>query len=236
MKNTAKKEKASLVTRLRVFLRRPLISGLLIVVPLGITVFVLKFLYDFTAGRLAPLIRTVLDPMPHYAAPAVACALLFSIVYFVGMIASAVVGRRLIALAEAFIQRLPLVKSVYGASKQVVESFSFQNQRPESRAVALVEFPCPGMKSIGFVTGTLRMPDGRLFCRVFIPTTPNITVGLFLLVPIDEVYRCETPIDEAVKMVVSGGILGADRLMLQRGSQAMFTTTSPSAEEDEEEL
>ncbi len=243
--------------KLRALLRRPLISGLLIVVPLGITVFVLKFLYDFTAGRLSPLIRRVLNPMPEfydstaqsisplarkvidlvpdYAAPAMSVFLLFALVYLAGMIASAVVGRRLIGLGEAIIERIPLVKSVYGASKQVVESLSFEKQGSEPKTAAVIEFPCSGMKCIGFVTGKMRLQDGRVFYRVFVPTTPNITVGLFQLVAPEDVYKCDLPVDEAVKIVVSGGILGPNRLKLTRASHAPFEAAAADHDADDTE-
>ena len=228
-----KREKMSVLGRLRSLLQGPLISGLLIVIPLGITVFVLKLLYDFTAGRLSPPIRKLLGPVQDYAAPIISIVLLFGVVYLVGMIASAVVGRRLIAIAETLIQRIPLVKSVYGASKQMVESLSFQKQGTEPRTAALIEFPYPGMKCVGFITGKIRLPDGRVFYKVFVPTTPNITVGLFQLVAPEDVHRCELPIDDAVKMVVSGGILGPDRLKLTRASQAPIEPAQPSDEDDE---
>lgn len=214
-------------------LRRPLISGLIILVPLGTTIFVLKFLYDFTAGRISPLIREAIGPLPDYAVPAVSMFLLFASVYFIGIVASVFVGRKLIALAEAFIHRIPLVKSVYSASKQIVESVSFQGKGAEPRTAALIEFPRAGMKTVGFVTGKLQTPDGRIFYRVFIPTTPNITVGLFQLVAPEDVYKCELPVDEAVKMMVSGGIIGPSHLKITRASQAPIEP-APHPEDDED--
>jgi len=226
-------KRESITTRIRSAVQRPLVSGLLVVVPLGITVFVLKFLYDFTAGRLAPLVKRFVEPTGSYAVPVFSVILMLLGVYLIGMITSAVVGRRLIAFAEAFIQRIPIVKSVYGASKQIVEALSFQKKGAEPRTVALIEFPYAGMKTMGFLTGKLRLGDGRVYYKVFVPTTPNITVGLFELVAQEDVYRCDIPMDEAVKMVVSGGIIGPERLKLRRATQDP-PEAAPSSDEDEE--
>ena len=228
-----KQSRPTSAVRLRVLLRRPLISGLIILVPLGTTIFVLKFLYDFTAGRIAPLVTKVAGPIPDYAVPAVSVFLLFAAVYFIGMAANVFLGRKLIAFAEALIHRIPLVKSVYSASKQIVESVSFQEKGAEPRTAALIEFPRAGMKTVGFVTGKLQFSDGRIFYRVFIPTTPNITVGLFQLVAPEDVYKCELPVDEAVKMMISGGIIGPDRMRITRASQAPIEPP-PRSDEDED--
>ncbi|NLV46592.1 MAG: DUF502 domain-containing protein [Candidatus Hydrogenedentes bacterium] len=213
-------KKTPLPGRLWILLRKPMVSGLLVVVPVGITVFVLKLLYDFTAGQLAPIVRTYVDPIPDHTSPIVAIFLLLVMVYFVGMITAAVVGRKLIALVERIIQSIPFVKSVYGASKQIVQALYFKNKPAEPKTPAIVEFPRPGMKSIGFVLGKVHFHDGRLFYRVFIPTTPNITVGLLQLMAPEDVYKCELSIDEAVKIVVSGGLLGPDEMTLTPASQA----------------
>lgn len=209
-------------------------SGLLVVVPVGITVFVFKLLYDFTAGQLAPIVRKYIDPIPDHTSPIVAIFLMFALVYFIGMVTAAVVGRKLIALMEGIIQSIPFVKSVYSASKQIVQSLHFKNKSSEPKTPAIVEFPCPGMKSIGFVLGKVHFHDGRLFYRVFIPTTPNITVGLLQLMAPEDVYNCKLSIDDAVKIVVSGGLLGPDEMTLTPASRTPVESSSvPDDDEDD---
>ncbi len=211
-------------------LRKPLISGLLVLVPAGITLFVLKFLYDFTAGRISPFIRSHIEPIPDYISPVVACLFLFVFVYLTGMVAGAVAGRRLIRLAETLIKRIPFVKSIYGASKQVVRAVAIQKKGGEPKVPVIVEFPCRGMKAVGFAMGRIRLHDGREFFRVFIPTTPNITVGLLQLVPVDDVWHCGLTLDEAVKVVVSVGILGPEVMTLTPAA-----TASPELPDDDED-
>lgn len=221
------RKQMSLWARLRLNTRDRLLSGMLVIVPLGITVYVLRFLYGFTAGRLTTMVQDVFGPLPFYAVPAVSVAILLFFLYLVGLVANVVVGRKLIALAEAVIRRIPLVKSVYGASKQVVEAFSFQNRDAEARTVALVAFPHTGMLTVALLTGKTRLGDGRVYYTAFIPTTPNVSVGLFELIAPEDVYRCSMPVEEAVKMVVSGGILGPQRLRLTRASQTREPDRNP---------
>ncbi|HOH29944.1 MAG TPA: DUF502 domain-containing protein [Candidatus Hydrogenedentes bacterium] len=213
-------------------LRKPLISGLLVVVPAGITLFVMKFLYSFTAGRISPLIRSHIEPIPDYISPVVACLVLFLFVYGTGMVAGRVAGRKLIRLAEALITRIPLVKTIYIASKQVVRAVAIQKKGGEPKVPVVVDFPCRGMKAIGFAVGRVRIPGGRDYFRVFIPTTPNISVGLLQLVPVEDVYHCGLTLDEAVKTVVSVGILGPDRLVL---TPAAAPACRASAEDDDDD-
>lgn len=228
------RKKLPLWTRLRHDTRRRLISGLLIIVPLGITAFVLRLLYNFTAGRLTPFIKEWLGEIPEYAVPLTAVILLFALLYLVGLTAGVVVGRQFIALTEALIRRIPLVKSVYGASKQVVESLSLQDKSGDERVAALIEFPRPGMKTVGFVTGKAQLADGQTYYRVFIPTTPNVTVGLFELVAPNDLQFCALSVEEAVKMVVSGGILGPEILKVRSASRGVVDTPQPVDEEEEE--
>ncbi|HOH43519.1 MAG TPA: DUF502 domain-containing protein [Candidatus Hydrogenedentes bacterium] len=215
--------------------RKPLISGLLIVVPMGVTAFVLKLLYAFTAGRLSPFVRKYIDPVPDYTSPVIASILLFAFIYFMGLIASVVVGKKLIALFENLIQTIPFVKSIYKASKQVVESLTFAQEDTAFKIPVLIEFPCPGMKCIGLALGTIRCRDGREYYNVFVPTTSNITVGLYLLVAPEDVYKCDLTIDEAVKIIVSGGILGPEQMDLTSAAITPLGAPMEEEEDDDEE-
>ena len=234
LKEDNMQRRSSLAGRLWIWLRKPMVSGLLVVVPLGITVFVFKLLYDFTAGQMAPIVRKYVDPIPDHTSPIVATFLLLVVVYFIGLVAAVVVGRKLIALVERIIQSIPFVKSIYSASKQIVQALQFKNTPSEPKTPAIVEFPCPGMKSIGFVLGKVRFYDGRLFYRVFIPTTPNITVGLLQLMAPEDVYKCELSVDEAVKVVVSGGLLGPDCMTLTRATRAPLVNPVPMDDSDDD--
>lgn len=215
-----RRKQISMWQRFRRDMRMRLVSGLLVIVPLGVTAFALGFLYDLTAGRLAPHIEQWCGPMPEYVVMGISVLAFLGGVYLVGLIATFLLGRQLIAFAETFIQRIPVVKTVYTASKQVVEGFSPQTGDAASREAILIDFPAPGMRAVGFLTGRVRLPDGREYVKVFVPTTPNVTVGLFQIVALHEAYHCNLTAEEAIKMILSAGIVAPSRLTLTPMSES----------------
>lgn len=229
------KSKMTLWKRIWRTLQRPLISGLVIVIPISITLFVLKLAYDFTAGHLEPIIKKIIEPNPLYLSPIIACIFLFILVYLVGLLASVVLGRKLIGFFEAAINKIPYIKFLYGTSKQIVQSLFTSKQNMKEKMPVLVEFPRPGMKCIGFTLGKVVFCDGREFYRVFIPTTPNITIGLLQFVAAKDVYQCELSFDDAVKMVVSGGILGGEHIKYIRVTHVSLDAESATEGRDEDE-
>ncbi len=194
-------------------IRQRLISGLLVVVPLGLTVYILRFLYDLTAGRLAPFTRPLFGPpFPDYVIPALSVLFLAIVTYGVGLVASAVAGRTLIGLAEAVLERIPLVKTIYGASKQVVQTLSFSDEGNDFKSVVLIDFPRPGMKVFALVTGKILLKnahDGTVSAcyKLFAPTTPNPTSGYLEFVPEDMVETLDISVEDAIKMLMSGGLV-----------------------------
>lgn len=187
-------------------LRNRLLSGVLVLVPLAVTILVLQLLFNSLTGFIRPPLRPLLPDVPESVLTAIAFVAGLLIVYGVGAITSLVVGRRLIRLGEAVLLKLPVVKSIYSASKQVVDTFSASNMRA-FKSVVLVEFPRPGSLALGFVTGTMADGEGRELYRLFVPTTPNPTSGFLVIVPKDDVHFTDIGVEDGIKMIVSGGML-----------------------------
>ena len=225
--------KPSLWAQIKLIFRSRLLSGMLVIVPLGITVFVLNTLYDYTAGRLVPVVKTFQGELPDYAVPAMSIVVLIVSVYLIGFVATVVVGRQIFSLTEAIIRRTPLAKTIYGASKQVVEAISFREQGSTFSAAVLVEFPFPGMKAVGFMTGSMHGADGKDYFTVFIPTTPNISVGLFELVAPEDLLWCDLSVEEAIKMALSAGLIAPERIVVRPGTEARFTRPTPDDLDEE---
>ncbi|MBN1125496.1 MAG: DUF502 domain-containing protein [Sedimentisphaerales bacterium] len=132
--------------------------------------------------------------------------ILFLFLYIVGSIGQVVLGKKMInTLEHAFLQ-VPLVRNIYSASKQVVDAISLQ-RKAVFQSVVLIEFPRPGFKAIGFLTGHLDDTQGKKYCRVFIPTTPNPTTGFLEIIPSEEVVTTKLTVEEAFKMIISGGLV-----------------------------
>jgi uncharacterized membrane protein len=181
-------------------------SGLVVLIPLVITVAVIRFVFDFMSGILLPVIDPALADWPALARAALSVLILLVIVYFLGALAANIVGRRVLALGEGVVLRLPFVKSIYSVSKQVVAAFQGQGTKA-FKSVVFVEFPQPGMRAVGFVTSEMKREDGSVWNTVFVPTTPNPTTGFLQLVPKDSLEQTGYTVEEGIKMVMSLGVL-----------------------------
>jgi len=197
---------------LKAIIRRRIVSGLLVVVPVGLTIFILRFLYQLTAGQLTPMMRPLFRTLPDYAVPAASILLLLLLTYAIGVLARVFIGRKIIGLLDLVLENIPLVKTVYGASKQVVQTLSLQDDASQFKSIVLVDFPRKGMKAFAFVTGKIEFKDEetgvvRPHYRVFVPTTPNPTSGYLEFVPVDEVEPCGISTEDAVKSIISAGLV-----------------------------
>lgn len=181
-------------------------SGLVVLIPLVVTVAVIRFLFDFTSGILLPIVDPAVATWPPGARAALSLAILLVVTYVLGAVAAHVVGRRVLQLGERLVLRLPFVKVVYATSKQVVAAFQGQ-QRKAFKSVVFVEFPRPGMRAVGFVTNRVELEDGSAWETVFVPTTPNPTTGFLQLVPAGSLVRTDYTVEDGVKMIMSLGVL-----------------------------
>ena len=196
------------MTRLIQHIRARLISGVLVLVPLAVTLKVLQILFRLVLGYVWPIARILpRDWLPEYVAGLVAFVILLGFLYVIGTLTRMMLGRRLMKWGESLLVRIPLVNSVYTWTKNLVDLLV----RKEPRAfgqVVLVDFPYPGCHAIGFVGGVGTSEDGRRVVRVFLPTTPNPTSGYLLLLDEQKVKPLPISVEEALRLVVSGGILG----------------------------
>ncbi len=192
-------------------LRRYFITGLLIWIPIGITFWVMDFLVgtlDQSLALLPASWRTEAWIGMHI--PGMGVLLTLAIVTLTGVVAANFIGQRLLAFWEGLLARIPVVRSIYYGVKQVSDSLLASNGQSFRKAV-LLQFPMPGTWTIGFITGT---PGGEVARHlpgdsvgVFIPLTPNPTAGYFLLVPANEVIELEMSVEEALKYIISMGIV-----------------------------
>jgi len=208
--------------------RKRMLSGLLLLLPFYVTLLVIKWLFRLVAGLLTPVLvfvlRQLLGPAAREAIPqgyisaaatVLSVVVLVLLVYTIGAIAQFVVGRRMIHFGEGLMLKIPLAGTIYSATKQVVQAMSLPS-KAAFKSVVLVEFPRPGFKAVAFLTGRIKDSQGRVYCKVFIPTTPNPTTGFFEIVPIEEVVETTLTIEEAFKMIISGGLISPEVLDVQK--------------------
>ena len=191
-------------------LRRGFISGVIVFAPLGITVFVFSWIFRKAGGILRPLFERHL---PEWLLPGsflwdiAATLALVALITAVGLVSHYFLGKWLIGLVDRIVRDIPGVKTVYGAVKQIIDTFG--SQKSAFSKVVLVEFPSKGTYSIGFLTnkltGEVPAKTGKTIWCVFVPTTPNVTTGFVIFVPKEEVVELDMTPGEGMKLVVSVG-------------------------------
>ncbi|WP_025870081.1 DUF502 domain-containing protein [Methylobacillus glycogenes] len=187
------------------------ITGLLVLVPLCITIWVLSTLIGFMDQSLL-LLPVAWRPEAQFghAVPGIGAILTLLIVFGTGVIATNFFGKRLIEFWEALLARVPVVKSIYYSVKQVSDTL-FSDSGQAFRKALLVQYPRQGSWTIGFLTG---QPGGDVanhlpgeYVSVYIPTTPNPTSGFFLMMPAADVVELDMSVDEALKYIISMGVV-----------------------------
>ncbi len=203
MEKKSQKRKSGLVRHLGT----TFLAGILVAIPLVATYFVLRFLFVALDGIFQPLVKFFLGR----SLPGVGLVALIILVYLLGLIAANVIGRTLIRWFDAGMSRTPVIKYVYSAAKQVVDSFR-RLQGVPFKKVVIVEFPKVGMYSLAFVTGQPVDFKGEKKVPLFIPHTPNPMTGFLVLLSAEQIIDTDMSIEDAMKMVLSGGLLSPETI------------------------
>ncbi len=186
-------------------IRRYFVTGLLVVTPLWGTYLILKALFV----SLESVLGNLLASYTSFYIPGLGILALAALLLLVGMLATNIFGRKLVAAWERLLKQVPVVKTVYQVLKAVVDTFSIHNREQFSRVV-LVEFPRKGQYSIAFVTGItkgeIQQITAERLINVYVPTTPNPTSGYFLFVPEGEIIPLSMSVEDGMKMIISGGM------------------------------
>lgn len=185
------------------------VRGFLALIPLVLSYFVLQLLYFGVDQRVMAQIEYLIGRR----IPGLGILLLLAAFYFLGLIASNMIGRKVFSLIEKITTRIPIIKTTYQVGKQLSSTLSLPEKQVFKRAV-LVDFLTPGIWTVGFVTGTIidhQNNDDRLL-KVYIPTPPNPTSGTIVLVRESQTRDPGWSIDDAMKTVISAGIIGPNEI------------------------
>jgi len=192
-------------------LRRIIIAGLLVWLPLGITVFIIKILIDLL-GRTYLLIPEALRPENLFGVtiPGFGIIMAVIILFGTGLVAANYLGKTLVETWEKFLDKIPLVRSIYAPLKTFAE-LVLSDQTQSFSKVLLIQYPRKGLYSLCFQTskdvGEIQEKSGVDVVCVFIPTTPNPTSGYIILIPKDEVIELDMSVEDALKMIISLGVV-----------------------------
>ena len=200
--------RASMLRRLRTYF----LTGIVATAPIGLTLYLSWVLVKFVDRLVTPSIPAQYNPNTYvpFDIPGLGVIVAIILLTFIGFITANFLGRQIVALGESVVDRMPVIRSVYGALKQIFETVLAQSSR-SFREVVLIEYPRRGIWAVGFVTsetlGEIQNVKEDELVNVFLPTTPNPTSGFLLFVPRQDLITLHMTVEEGIKMVISGGIV-----------------------------
>jgi len=227
--------------------RARIVTGILLIIPLAVTAILMRYVYDVALSFGAKVLNLIArfgawitnapaDPQkiapidltnPTLAQTTVAVSLTILLLYMLGWLGSNVVGRRIIEFFEGLLERIPLVDTIYGSMKRMVQALSGVGKEEKAQRVVLVNFPNEDMKTIAFMTNTLTDSNtGRRYATVYVPTTPNPTGGYMEIVPLEKITHTDWSMEEALSIVLSGGATAPASFRI--GNEHQMATSSSS--------
>lgn len=222
-------------------LRRYFVAGLLVWLPLLATYLLLSFsirLIDRSLLLLPPKFRP--EQLFGFEIPGLGVILTLILLLLTGLIVANFFGRKLISAWESLLSRIPLVSTVYGAVKQITVSL-FADASQSFREVVLVEYPRKGLWALAFVTGDtpkkFKQVVGADLINIYVPTTPNPTSGVYIMVPREDVKRLDIPVEVGLKMILSAGVVNPldDPIEAEKVSAEMQATEKLKAKREKNE-
>ena len=213
-------------------LKNYFLTGLLVVVPLGLTYLVVRWIVTLMDRLLSNLLPAAWQPDQLFGMPLPGLGLIATLllILVIGLLTANIFGRKLVNFYERLVNKIPLVKGIYGLFKQVADTM-LSRERGAFRKVVLLEYPRRGIWSVAFVTGVSEgevqeITDRRLV-NLFVPTTPNPTSGFYLLVPEQDLIELTMTVEEAFKLIISGGMVTPpDRRRTRKGHRPAREATA----------
>ncbi len=213
------------------WLRRRFVVGFLVAFPLVVTIFFARFIFSLLDRWFRPISKQLFG----FEIPGIGFLLFMVLLFLLGVVAANVLGGRVLSFIERRLSWIPLLSPVYGSARQITEAIQVRKST-EFRKVALLDFPRSGMRSMGFVTQEFGHPTR--FCAepcalVFVPTTPNFTTGFLVVVAQRELDVLDISVEQAVKLLISGGLLIPAKLLLGgEGAEPTPLVTSDTPGQD----
>ena len=186
-------------------LRNNFIAGVVVLIPIGITLYLTLFIIKVSSK----LIPKEINPNHYlpYNIPGLEILIAVLLITIIGWLSLSFIGKRLFNLFESVLNKIPIIRTIYSAVEQLIETFT--KSKSDKKTVVLIEYPRKGVYAVGFATkentGEIKKKAGKELINVFVPTTPNPTSGFLLMFPIEDVIYLNMSFEEASKFIVSAG-------------------------------
>lgn len=204
-----------MITRAKRHVVNIFLAGLLVTLPLAITVVIIRFLFTSVDNLLSPVITHLLiaggAPIaPDYRVPGIGFVATIVLVFSMGLFTRNFLGRKLLEIGDRMLVKIPIFNNIYVGTKQVIDTFSASSSTAFKK-VGLIQYPRQGIYTLAFITNTgkseISRRTGRDMVNVFVPTTPNPTSGFFLSLPKEDVTELDMTVEDGFKIVISGGLI-----------------------------
>jgi len=191
---------------LRKIIQKQFLAGLAILLPIGLTVYIVWIHFNLVSRGFSPLLIRIpfLREMPIVVLRVIGLLITFVIIWIIGVVATNIVGRKILKLPEGLLLKAPVVSRIYQTIRQIIQTIIIS--KTALRQVVLVEYPRKGIYTVAFVTNIFEEKGKRKF-SLLIPTTPNPTTGFFSIVSEEEVIPLKMTVEEGMKLIVSAGII-----------------------------
>lgn len=190
------------------YIRNVFIQGLLVVVPIALAFWVLRFIYNIVDGIAGDAVNNLLENTLGFRIPGIGVAIMVLLVLIIGLLMQGRLGRWFVNGTQALLMRIPIVKAIYGPAQQLFDSFTGKSDSGFKRVV-LIEYPKAGTWMVGFLTATTNV-DGQEMGIVYVATAPTPNSGWVAVIPIDEIYDVDMEVGDAMNLIFSGGIKAPD--------------------------
>lgn len=176
------------------------VNGLIIIIPLAVTLWILIWVFNLVDGMLGPLLNLTIG---HHI-PGLGFAIIIVCIFLIGYVGATFGRRKAFDFMERNVTRIPIVGAIYGGTRQILESFSTAS-KSKFMQVIFMEFPRKGAYTVGFVTSQVTDRNGKRFLNVFVPTVPNPVGGFLQIVPESDVVKTDMSMNDAMKLIISAG-------------------------------
>jgi len=204
-----------MIKKMRAHFKRYFITGLLVVVPLYLTISIFSLIVGYM-DRLLQFLPEIFQPDTYlpFHIPGLGVIVTIAVIFLIGLLTTNLLGKRIVEIGDNILAKVPVFRNIYKPIKQFMETF-FVSGYSGFRKVVLVEFPSKGMYSVGFLTGlaTGEVQDktAERVVNVFLPTTPNPTTGFYLLIPEKDIIPLEMSVEDAFKLIITGGMISPEK-------------------------
>lgn len=204
-------------------MKKHFLLGLVVVLPFFLTANIVWIIFKIVGRFFTPFLTKILEMfvpvrIPGFAVIFVSAIVTLLLIWFIGILVSNFIGKKLLQIAEELLLKIPMASGIYGATKKLMRVF-FMDKSAFQRVV-LIEWPRKGVYSVAFMTaeamGEIQKKTKEEVVNVFMPTTPNPTTGFLVLVPKNEIIQLDMSVDDAIKLIISGGIVVPNTTLPQK--------------------